>query len=435
VTTRQRRRPGRRFRLPAVATILGGTLVGQGLVIVVSPLLTRLYDPRDFGALAVVTAIASVIGAGATAGTDRAVVVAADDRTVRALAWIGTVSVALVGVVAGVAASSLRDPVAERFGTPVLSSSWWIVPVTIVAVGAQRIVSAILARDERHRALGLRNAVQGVGQTAWNVLGAWAGPLGLVGGLAVGRALAVLGVGVLRPRRSSFDAVLQAGRRHRRFLLVSPWSAVANVLGQQAPSLLLAALHGATAAGLVALTMRVLGAPVGMLADAVAQYAAGAFGRLVRGGRPVQPLVVRLVGRLAVAGAVGVVVVVAAAPAAFRAVFGSEWAVSGEYARIMVPAFAVQVAVSPLTQLLAMVGRQTAQLLWDVGRLVLTAAAVAVPSVIGAPMSIVLASLAGAMIAAYGTMLALVIGAGQQEVADVPRVRHVENSDRRRFRL
>ncbi len=162
--------------------ILVGALAGQGLVVVVSPLLTRLYRPEDFGALAVVTAIASVVGAGATLGTDRAVLVAKDGDTALALAWVGAGSVALVGAVSGIVAWAARERMSAVFETTFLAASWWIVPVTVVAVGAFRLVSAFLARDERHRVIGLRNAVQGVGQVVWNLAAAAAGPIGLVGG-------------------------------------------------------------------------------------------------------------------------------------------------------------------------------------------------------------------------------------------------------------
>ncbi len=131
----------------------------------------------------------------------------------------------------------------------------------------------------------------------------------------------------------------------------------------------------------------------------------------------------KLVLRLLTAGGVGVVVIVLAGPAVFRTVFGPEWEVSGRYAQVLVPAFAVQVAVSPVVQLLAMVGRQTLQLLWDVGRLAATSLAVVVPSVLGAPMLVVVASLAGAMIVAYGTMLVLVTRAVR-----TTDVQHVKNS-------
>ncbi|MBE7163400.1 MAG: oligosaccharide flippase family protein, partial [Williamsia herbipolensis] len=84
---------GRRARSSSarspILTILVGTGLGQGLVIAVSPILTRMYGPADFGALAIVTAIASVLGAGATLGVDRAVIVSRGSRATTALVVLG----------------------------------------------------------------------------------------------------------------------------------------------------------------------------------------------------------------------------------------------------------------------------------------------------------------------------------------------------------
>ncbi|MBF4614047.1 lipopolysaccharide biosynthesis protein [Curtobacterium sp. VKM Ac-1376] len=401
-----------RRRLPAIGTILVGTVLGQGLVVAISPLLTRLYSPSDFGTLAVVTAVASILGAGATLGTDRALVVAHDTATTRALVAIGLLSTLAVGAVTAGVVWALRIEAVRWFAAPALESLWWIVPVTVVAVGAQRIASAVLARRQWHRSIAVRNACQGIGQSAWNLTMAVAGPVGLVGGLAVGRLAALLGM--VRFRRGAGDRVTMqtlaaAARRHRRFLLITPWSSMLNVIGQQAPSLLIAAVHGSVAAGFVALTMRVLGAPVGMVADATAQYAAGAFGLRIRSGNPVRRLLVGLVVRLAVAGSVAALVVVLLGPAVFSSVFGPEWAVSGAYAQLLVPAFAIQVAVSPVTQVLSMLQRQGAQLTWDGSRLVLSTSAVLVPSLLGAPMPVVLLALALAMAVSYAAVLVLVL--------------------------
>ncbi|WIE79522.1 oligosaccharide flippase family protein [Curtobacterium sp. MCSS17_016] len=403
-----------RRRLPAIATILVGTVLGQGLVVAISPLLTRLYTPADFGTLAVVTAVASILGAGATLGTDRALVVAHDRATTSALVALGLLSTLVVGVGTTGVAWVLRGHAARWFTAPALEDLWWAVPVTVVAVGVQRIASAVLARRQQHRSIAVRNACQGIGQSVWNLAMAAAGPVGLVGGLAAGRIVAVLGMVRFRRgdgERTTPRSLSAAARHHRRFLVITPWSSMLNVIGQQAPGLLIAALHGSVAAGFVALTMRVLGAPVGMVADATAQYAAGAFGLRIRSGDPVRRLVLRLVVRLATAGAVAVLVVVLLGPTVFSTVFGAEWAVSGTHAQVLVPAFAVQVAASPVTQVLSMLQRQGAQLTWDASRLVVCAAAVLVPSVLGAPMPVVLVALASAMTVSYAAVLLLVVRA------------------------
>lgn len=404
---RPRPRPPR-----AILTILFGTLLGQGLVIVVSPLLTRLYAPTDFGVLAVVTAIASVLGAGATMGTDRALPVA-QDATMRPLVLIGIVSTAFVSGATAVATWLARDALAAQFSAPTFANLWWIVPVTTGAVGLHRVATAVLARGQRHGSIAIRNVCQGVGQTAWNLVMASTGALGLAGGLAAGRLAALLGM--FRPaslRASPSPCSVRAALSvHRRFLWFTPWSSMLNVVGQQAPGVLIAAAHGSAAAGLVALTMRVLGSPVGMLADAVAQTVAGAMGRRIRAGASVRDPLRRVVGRLLVLGAAATVVVIVSGPSVFGAVFGPDWTRSGEYARILAPAFALQVAVSPVSQVLGMLGRQSSQLAWDAGRLVLTSGAVVVPTLLGAPVPVMLAGLSGAMIAAYLVMLGLVVAA------------------------
>ncbi|MBF4606175.1 lipopolysaccharide biosynthesis protein [Curtobacterium sp. VKM Ac-1393] len=409
-------RPSPRRRFPAIATILVGTVFGQGLVVAISPLLTRLYTPSDFGTLAVVTAVASILGAGATLGTDRAVLVAHDTVTTRSLVVLGLLATLAVGAGTAGVTWALREDAARWFTAPALEDLWWTIPVTVVVVGAQRIASAVLARRQQHRSIAVRNACQGIGQSVWNLAMAAAGPIGLVGGLAVGRIAALLGMARLRRTTGaplSARTLSAAARHHRRFLVITPWSSMLNVIGQQAPGLLIAAVHGSVAAGFVALTMRVLGAPVGMIADATAQYAAGAFGLRIRSGDPVRHLVVRLVVRLATAGALAALVVVVLGPAVFSTVFGSEWAVSGTYAQILVPAFAIQVAASPVTQVLSMVHRQGAQLTWDVVRLVLSATAVLVPSALGAPMPVVLVTLASAMSLSYAVVLVLVLRAAR----------------------
>lgn len=401
-------------RPPAVAVILTGTLIGQGSVIAVSPLLTRTYGPSDFGALAVITALCSIAGAFATAGTDRAIMVAPSARAVRHLVVFGLMTSAVVGAAVGTVAWSFRNGLATSFDAPALAALWWLFPVTTFVIAAFRIVSATVARRQRYGDLAARNAVQGLTQTGWNLLAAPLGPVGLLAGLSVGRIAGMLGA-LPRSRPSESSAPARPPERlaatlgaHRRFLVVTPWSALLNVLGQQAPNVLIALALGSTSAGYVALTMRVLGTPVGMLADAVAQWSSGVFGRSVRTGTPVDRLLRRILLRLAVAGAVGTLFVLVLAPTAFAAVFGPQWTQSGTFAQVLVPAFAVQVVASPVTQLLSLLGRQVTQLCWDSGRLVLTSGSVLLTIAIDAGPASTVAALSAAMVVAYSAALVLV---------------------------
>ncbi|GAA3340798.1 hypothetical protein GCM10017714_22090 [Curtobacterium pusillum] len=418
--TRQRR------RMPAVGTILIGTVSGQGLVIAISPLLTRMYGPSDFGALAVLTAVSSVVGAFATFGVDRAVIVARTSGAVRHLIRVGATGAALIALLMGVVVWAGRAWLADLFAAPSLGELWWLFPSTSFAISLQRIFSAAITRQRRYRSIAVRNGLQGASQSLCNVLLAPLGPIGLLGGLLAGRLAGVLGLvrGASRPVPEEHSVRLATTLRdHRRFLLVTPWSAAVNVLGQQAPSIILAMSLGSTAAGFVALTMRVLGAPVGMIADAVAQWSAGAMGHRIRTGAPLATLVRRTVVRSALGALVAALLVVGLAPPTFTTVFGEQWADAGKYAQVLAPAFALQVVASPVTQLLSLLGRQTLQLGWDVGRLVLTSGSVLLATLVSYEPMVAVTALAAAMILAYGTVLVLVFTAVRRATpaaSDIP---------------
>lgn len=73
--------------LRGISSIVGGSLGGQGLVILSYPLLTRLYDPAEFGLLTVFTAVVGMLGVIAAAALEPAIPIPPDDRTAADVAW------------------------------------------------------------------------------------------------------------------------------------------------------------------------------------------------------------------------------------------------------------------------------------------------------------------------------------------------------------
>jgi len=62
-----------------VLTLMTGTTVSQAIPIAISPILTRIYTPDDFGVLALFFAITSIFGYIATARYDMAVMLPEED--------------------------------------------------------------------------------------------------------------------------------------------------------------------------------------------------------------------------------------------------------------------------------------------------------------------------------------------------------------------
>lgn len=364
-----------RFKLPPVGKILGGSLIGQGAVVAISPILTRLYTPEDFAALAVITAVAAVLGGLATMSWERAVVLPEEDGDAVRIVRLGLSTATIISAALLALGYFVGPRLAMAFSSEVFEEFWWLTPVTVWVIAVYAIASSWFIRKQQYGQLAVRNGVQGLTQATSSVVLGLVGlaPLGLVSSLAVGRAAGLLG---LLGSRGGAPRVPVSGRqtwrlvkRYKKFPLVTSWSRVINSLGLQLPVILFVALFGSLAAGHLALTIRVLASPVGIIADAVSQYYEGTFAvRLRQGRRDLTGLLFGISMRIAAVGALPVIVIVVFGPTIFGYVFGSSWAVAGTYAQVLVVAYYLQVIVSPISRTLNLLERQGTQLVWDVAR-------------------------------------------------------------------
>jgi O-antigen/teichoic acid export membrane protein len=404
-----------------VLSIVGGSAAGQGLIILSYPLLTRLYDPSEFGLFSVFVSVVFLVGTASAGLLEAAIPLPAQAREATAVAWAGLAAVALTTSVAAAVGLLLGARFAELLGVPRLAGLWWLVCLAVLVMGCYLVASEWMVRERSYGALGRRNLLQGVGQVGTQVGLGLAGvrPLGLLLGFAVGRLLAIGGLmgrtGLLRQPPPGFAAVRAAVRRYRRFPLLAMPSAVLNSAGLELPLLLVSALYGDVRAGLLGLTVRVVGAPATVIGQAVYQVFTGESGARIRRsdagmGASVRFAALRLLG----VGAVPAVVLVAAGPALFGLVFGPSWSEAGEYARLLAVAYLAQFAVSPVSSTLFLLERQGQELAWVTLRLALTAGGPAICGLVGAPITTAIAVLAVAHLVSYCVLYLLCVRAADR---------------------
>lgn len=391
-----------------VTRILAGSLLGQGVLLAVSPLLTRIYSPRDFAALTVFTGFATVIGALITLSWERAIVIPRSEAQAQGIVILGAATIVSLGVLTAIVFLLAGPSIDRLFGTHVFASVWWLLPATVVCMGFYSLVSSWLVRKKQYGKLAARNVMLGLSQAASSVLLGLGGlgAAGLLSGMGIGRAVALFGIA---PRSDLWRRSTVTRRRlhtlivrYRRFPLVATWSRAFNVLGLQLPPIIIVAVYGTLEAGLYALTLRVLAAPIGIVADAVSQYFEGVFSERVRGrSTRLQSLIVSISIRLAAVAVVPAILVTLFAPDLFAFIFGEQWRVAGDFARIVVWFYAVQLCVSPITRALLVLEKQFQQLVWDISRAILTVIAVLLPLLFGGSLVTALILLTCTQVALY----------------------------------
>jgi O-antigen/teichoic acid export membrane protein len=407
--------------LRGFASIVTGSVAGQALILVAYPLLARLYDPGDFGLLTVFSAMVSMIAVACTGSLEVAVPLPEEDRDAAAVAWAGLAFVAGTGLLTAIVGLVAAAPLAALLGVPRLAAYWWLVPLTVLAMGTYLVLSEWMIRDQSYGALGRRNLWQGVGQVATQLgLGALGvRPVGLLLGLAAGRMAGLGGLlsrrGLLRQPQPSGASMRAAVRRFRRFPLIAMPSSLINSAGLEVPLLLVAALYGDVRAGLLGLTVRVISGPSRVIGQPTYQVFSGESSAAIRAASGTLGRTVRTsVRRLLLVGAVPAAVLLVVGPALFGLVFGAGWTDAGEYARVLALAYLAQFAVAPVSPTMFLLERQHRELAWVIFRLLLTAGGTLACALAGAPLWVTVAALAAGHVVSYLVLYRLCVRAADQ---------------------
>ncbi|MBC7221582.1 oligosaccharide flippase family protein [Candidatus Bipolaricaulota bacterium] len=376
-----------------VAVLAGGSALGQAITVLVSPILTRLYSPEDFGVFGVYAAILGIVTVIASLRYEYAIPLPEDDETAANVLVLCFMLLFGMTTLIWILVYGLKNQIVVWTNVPGLKPYLWLIPLGMFGAGTYQILNYWAIRKRDFPRIARTRLSRGIGRAAIQVgVGfASAGPLGLLLGQLAGETAgsASLGLAAWKKDKALFKAVSlrmmrEAGVKYKRFPLFSSWGSLLNALGLQIPPILFAAFYGAQVAGWLALGQRVVAAPLNIVVESVAQvYFGEAAGLLRNDPKAMRRLFLRLTGRLALIGGIPVVVICALAPHYFAFVFGSTWQMAGRYVQVLGPMFAMWFTIVPLSQTLNILERQDLQLLWDMARLILVLGMLLVGKVIG----------------------------------------------------
>jgi O-antigen/teichoic acid export membrane protein len=364
--------------------LASATAFAQLVAIAVSPIVTRLFSPGDYGIYAYYASWVTVLSVVVSLRYEFAIPLPKEERDAAALLRLG------IAVGFGFA-------LAAGLTLTVFSGLGWMpsdfdrirpyLPLLVIALSFAAMVQSLtfwkIRRKEFRDVAGYRTrqafVVAGL-QVGGGVLGA--GATGLVLANTLAPVINVLrlwrGVHLRGDDRSevesSWETMRRVARRYWHFPCMAVPSSLANSLALQLPAMLLLGMYGPTVAGCYALAMRLTALPTGVLSGAVGEVFLSRIAEAAkRDPREVRRLYRMVVIRLVSVGAPIFLSGAAIAPFVFPFVFGEAWREAGYYFSILSVAMLAQFVVRTVSQLLVVLERQGVQLAWDITRLALVA--------------------------------------------------------------
>lgn len=357
----------------SIAILTSGTVLGQCIIILASPILTRLYGPNDFGVMAVYVSLLSILSVVASLRYELAIPLSNDDKEEANLLALSLALVLIVGLLTCIAVGLFGNQLINWINTPALHTYLWLLPLGIVFAGTYKVFNYWAIRRRAFSLIAQTKVNQGLGlvtiQIALGILNF--GPIGLLLGHIVGQSAGITTLASLAwGEKSKFlktinlTSVITTAVKYKNFPLFSTWSGVLNTLSVHVPTLMLAFFFGPEITGLYALSHRLMSLPMQLVGQTIAQVFFPDAVEATRKGSLASTTEL-IFKQLVLLGVPAFLLFGLAAPEFFSVIFGGEWRESGIYAQFLSPWIVLVFISSPLSILPSILGKQRQEVIFQ----------------------------------------------------------------------
>lgn len=351
-----------------------GTSIAQAIPIAISPILTRIYTPEDFGIFAFYFSIVLILAVFSTARYELAIVLPKRREHAYQIVMLSWIISTVVSIVVLILVWFFEAKIVALLNNPELSNWLYWVPLSIFLTGIYKSLYYWFNRESRYRCMANSRIVQSsamaTSQVGFGFLSNFAA-LGLVFGHVIGQVFSTfyMGKAFIQDthsihRSNKLKQIVLAKRyiNFPKFLLIAN---LMNVSSSQLPSVFFNVAFSASTAGFYLLVQRVIGLPTsiigGAIGDVFRQHASSAYA--TRGECVVEYKAT--FKKLFFISIFPFSLFIFIAPDVFAFIFGENWRVAGEYAQLLTPMFLLQFIASPLSAMFIIAEKQKMYLYWQ----------------------------------------------------------------------
>lgn len=327
-----------------VAVLATGSAIAQVIPIIALPIISRLYEPKDFGVAALFLSFSTIIGISATLRYDHAIVLPKDSRTANQLA---TISIALAVIISGFLLAlvvtgkwlHLEPAWLSQFGLWV-----YFLPLGVLLVALENTALGIATREKRFRKIAGAAVIHSSTVSGIRVVSGFfnSGIAGLIGSLLTG-LIAKLAF-LWHPQRTSRHLQLGSPKEtrslmyhYRQFPHYSLPTGLLRALNQNLPIFALAFIFSPAIVGFYAMGNRLLKMPVQLFTESVRRIYLQEAAELINHGKPLKRPLLKATGGLAILGLMIFAPIILLGDQLFTFVLGGKWTNAGVFAQILAP--------------------------------------------------------------------------------------------------
>jgi lipopolysaccharide exporter len=324
-----------------ILVVITGTAAAQLAGFAMSPVISRLFSPEEFGVFGSFVAVTGVIGAGVTLEYTQAIMLPKEQGDAINLFLVSCLATAVIAVLSLAACLMAPGVLVQLTHVP---AGWRLtmLALAVFVTGLNQASQAWAVRVKAFRHTSASQVIRSLSASGTQVTLGYSsgGAYVLILASVLGNVLASLNLGrvVLRDlgtlrHEIRWNRMGRLALEYRDFPIYSASANVLNALSQGLPVLLLTHYYGIAVAGAYAFGVRILQTPANLVLVALRQVLFQRACEADHRGARLLPLYMKTTLGLFALTLLPSVIIIGWAPQIFVWLFGPQWQTAGNFAR------------------------------------------------------------------------------------------------------
>jgi len=338
-----------------VLILSGGAVIAQFLSIAISPILTRLYSPEDFGAFAIFSSIVSIVSVISCGRYELAIMLPEKDEDAINVVALAFIINTFVGLLFFFLILIFKDFILELLKAKPLSFWIYFAPLTVFFVSLFNILNYTNNRFKLYKDISKATIMKSIASTSIRlIMGVLkTGFSGLILGQIISQAVAntklffnIKNTGLLKEIKKDNIKILV--KKYSDFPKYSIPGALLNIISSQAPLIMISILFGSSAlVGYYSFANSMLQLHMTIIGSSIGQVFYQKFSQLQKDPYKQKELLFNTWKKLFLVGVIPFPVIFFFGESIFSFIFGNNWSEAGRIASILSPLIFAMFISSP----------------------------------------------------------------------------------------
>lgn len=352
----------------SVLTLISGTTIAQFISIAISPILSRLFTPAEFGLFATFAALIGLLALFAGARYEVAILLPKEDKEAANITVLSLLINILYSIGIAIFIFCFSFFTDTSWIQPELMMWIYLTPVFVFFIGIAQSMSSWNNRQKKYRKIAeYRIANSAIINTTSMTFGYM--KLAFVNGLITSYLIAsVLSVFVFfRQMKNDFlkfkneisrNELIAVAKKYKRFPYVNSFQALSDTFQVSGVIYFVSCFFDVLIVGVYSFAIRILMVPMNFAGSAFAQVFYQHATELYNKEESFKALIKSTILKSLLIVIPVFIVLVFFGPSLFAFVFGDEWKEAGVYAQILAPWVLLDFIRAPLSQIPIIIGKQ-----------------------------------------------------------------------------